>query len=179
MMMRRTSWTMGPQGPQGSRVFQERGPKEWADAGDEQDLKVTRYSPAEREPKRREQTARQRWCRANRTSETKKWWRTTGYSKVNADRGPKGDRGETGDAGEQRAGPTGLQGPPGPMGPKSDRVPGPSGLRVTRVRSPSMLSLWELLLSLSNGGGTVTLPASGQIDILQQLPSQTPGTEEW
>ena len=97
--------------------------------------------------------------------------------------GPKGDRGETGPIG-----PTGLQGPPGPIGPKgNDGVPGPAGPRgengqpgptgAQGIQGPpgpkgdkgdpgvgvaQVLSLSGNNLSLSNGGGTVTLPASGQ-----------------
>ena len=97
--------------------------------------------------------------------------------------GPKGDRGETGErgpAGEQGPiGPTGLQGPPGPIGPKgNDGVPGPAGPRgedgpagPQGIQGPpgpkgdsgegvvQVLSLTGNMLSLSNGGGTVTLPA--------------------
>ena len=94
--------------------------------------------------------------------------------------GPKGDRGETGPIG-----PTGLQGPPGPIGPKgNDGVPGPAGPRGENgqpgpagaqgiqgppgpkgdpgVGIPQTLSLSGNILALSNGGGSVTLPASGQ-----------------
>nr|DAY22123.1 MAG TPA: collagen triple helix repeat protein [Caudoviricetes sp.] len=97
--------------------------------------------------------------------------------------GPKGDRGETGEQGP--AGPTGLQGPPGPMGPKgNDGVPGPSGPRgedgqpgpkgeqgiqgppgpkgADGVGIPQTLSLSGNTLTLSHGGGTVTLPTSSQ-----------------
>lgn len=100
--------------------------------------------------------------------------------------GPKGDRGETGPAGERGPiGPTGLQGPPGPIGPKgNDGIPGPSGPRGEDgqpgpagaqgiqgppgpkgdpgVGIPQTLSLSGNILALSNGGGSVTLPASGQ-----------------
>ena len=61
--------------------------------------------------------------------------------------GPKGDRGETGPAGAQ-----GIQGERGPAGPKGD--PG--------VGIPQTLSISGNVLALSHGGGTVTLPASGQ-----------------
>ena len=103
--------------------------------------------------------------------------------------GPKGDRGETGErgpAGEQGPmGPTGLQGPPGPIGPKgNDGVPGPAGPRGENgqpgpagaqgiqgppgpkgdpgVGIPQTLSLSGNILALSHGGGTITLPSSGQ-----------------
>lgn len=67
--------------------------------------------------------------------------------------GPKGDdgpRGPQGDTGPRGA--DGLQGPPGPKGDKGD--PG--------VGVPQVLSLSGNTLSLSHGGGTVNLPASGQ-----------------
>lgn len=71
----------------------------------------------------------------------------------NGQPGPKGDRGETGPAGERgQPGPAGAQGIQGPPGPKGD--PG--------VGIPQTLSLSGNILALSNGGGSVTLPASGQ-----------------
>lgn len=100
--------------------------------------------------------------------------------------GPKGDRGETGPAGERGPiGPTGLQGPPGPIGPKgNDGVPGPAGPRGENgqpgpagaqgiqgppgpkgdpgVGIPQTLSLSGNILALSHGGGSITLPSSGQ-----------------
>ena len=98
----------------------------------------------------------------------------------NGQPGPKGDRGETGPIG-----PTGLQGPPGPIGPKgNDGVPGPAGPRGENgqpgpagaqgiqgplgpkgdpgVGIPQTLSLSGNILALSHGGGTITLPSSGQ-----------------
>ena len=67
--------------------------------------------------------------------------------------GPKGDRGETGPRGEDgQPGPAGAQGIQGPSGPKGD--PG--------VGIPQTLSLSGNILALSNGGGSVTLPSSGQ-----------------
>lgn len=104
----------------------------------------------------------------------------------NGQPGPKGDRGETGPAGERGPiGPTGLQGPPGPIGPKgNDGIPGPAGPPGENgqpgpagsqgvqgppgpkgdpgVGIPQTLSLSGNILALSNGGGSVTLPASGQ-----------------
>lgn len=104
----------------------------------------------------------------------------------NGQPGPKGDRGETGPAGERGPiGPTGLQGPPGPIGPKgNDGVPGPAGPRGENgqpgpagaqgiqgppgpkgdpgVGIPQTLSLSGNILALSHGGGTITLPSSGQ-----------------
>ena len=67
--------------------------------------------------------------------------------------GPKGDNGERGADGQP--GPQGIQGPPGPPGLKGDK--GDPGVGVAQV-----LSLSGNTISLSNGGGTVTLPASGQ-----------------
>ena len=61
--------------------------------------------------------------------------------------GPKGDRGETGERGP--AGADGIQGPTGPKGNDG-------------VGIPQTLSLSGNSLTLSHGGGTVTLPASGQ-----------------
>lgn len=67
--------------------------------------------------------------------------------------GPKGEDGRPGSDGlDGVAGPQGPMGPPGPKGDKGD--PG--------VGVPQVLSLSGNTLSLSNGGGTVTLPASGQ-----------------
>lgn len=98
----------------------------------------------------------------------------------NGQPGPKGDRGEQGPMG-----PTGLQGPPGPIGPKgNDGIPGPSGPRGEDgqpgpagaqgiqgppgpkgdpgVGIPQTLSLSGNILALSHGGGSITLPSSGQ-----------------
>ena len=63
--------------------------------------------------------------------------------------GPKGDIGPIGPPGPKgEDGQQGIQGPPGPPGPK-----GEDGVGVAQV-----LSLTGNMLSLSNGGGTVTLP---------------------
>ena len=74
----------------------------------------------------------------------------------NGQPGPKGDRGEQGPMGPRgedgQPGPAGAQGIQGPPGPKGD--PG--------VGIPQTLSLSGNILALSNGGGSVTLPASGQ-----------------
>ena len=67
--------------------------------------------------------------------------------------GPQGEQGRPGNDGlDGVAGPSGPMGPPGPKGDKGD--PG--------VGVPQVLSLSGNTLSLSNGGGTVTLPSSGQ-----------------
>lgn len=73
--------------------------------------------------------------------------------------GPKGDDGERGADGQPGPkGADGQQGPAGPMGP-----PGPKGDKGDPgVGVPQVLSLSGNTLSLSNGGGTVTLPNSGQ-----------------
>ena len=110
----------------------------------------------------------------------------TGPKGENGQPGPKGDRGETGPAGERGPiGPTGLQGPPGPIGPKgNDGIPGPAGPRGENglpgpsgaqgiqgppgpkgdpgVGIPQTLSLSGNILALSHGGGSITLPSSGQ-----------------
>lgn len=70
--------------------------------------------------------------------------------------GPKGDRGETGERGP--AGSDGLDGTTGPMGPAGP--PGPKG--ADGVGIPQTLSLSGNTLTLSHGGGTVTLPTSSQ-----------------
>lgn len=73
--------------------------------------------------------------------------------------GPKGDKGETGERGP--IGPQGLQGLTGPKGEAGERgQPGPKG--NDGVGIPQTLSINGNILALSNGGGTVTLPASGQ-----------------
>lgn len=94
--------------------------------------------------------------------------------------GPPGENGQPGPIG-----PTGLQGPPGPIGPKgNDGVPGPAGPRGENgqpgpagaqgiqgppgpkgdpgVGIPQTLSLSGNILALSHGGGSITLPSSGQ-----------------
>lgn len=70
--------------------------------------------------------------------------------------GPKGDKGETGERGP--AGSDGLDGTTGPQGPMGP--PGPKG--ADGVGIPQTLSLSGNTLTLSHGGGTVTLPASSQ-----------------
>lgn len=94
--------------------------------------------------------------------------------------GPKGEagrpgiQGERGPAGEQGPmGPKGNDGIPGPSGPRGeDGQPGPAGAQGIQgppgpkgdpgVGIPQTLSLSGNILALSNGGGSVTLPASGQ-----------------
>ena len=77
--------------------------------------------------------------------------------------GPKGERGEQGPAGPQgltgSVGPRGEDGQTGPMGPQGIQgPPGPKG--DPGVGVPQVLSLSGNTLSLSNGGGTVNLPAA-------------------
>ena len=67
--------------------------------------------------------------------------------------GPKGEDGRDGLQGERGA--DGQPGPQGPMGP-----PGPKGADGAGI--PQTLSLSGNTLTLSHGGGTVTLPASSQ-----------------
>ena len=82
--------------------------------------------------------------------------------------GPIGQTGPQGPAGVNGLpGPQGIQGPPGPPGPPGiqgpageNGQPGPKG--NDGVGIPQTLSINGNILALSNGGGTVTLPASGQ-----------------
>lgn len=92
--------------------------------------------------------------------------------------GPKGERGEQGPIGQTGpAGPKGNDGVPGPSGPRGENgQPGPAGERGPSgpqgIQGPpgpkgdpgvgvaQTLSLSGNVLSLSDGGGTVTLPVS-------------------
>lgn len=111
--------------------------------------------------------------------------------------GPKGDKGETGERGPM--GPQGLQGLPGPIGPqglqgergqdgqrgeRGEQGPigqtgpaGPSGPKGENGRDgvgiPQKLSLSGNTLILSDGGGSVNLPTSGQNE-----PSATTSSSE-
>ena len=103
--------------------------------------------------------------------------------------GPAGERGPIGPTGLQGPpgpiGPKGNDGVPGPIGPKgNDGVPGPAGPRGENgqpgpagaqgiqgppgpkgdpgVGIPQTLSLSGNILALSHGGGSITLPSSGQ-----------------
>ena len=67
--------------------------------------------------------------------------------------GERGQDGQRGERGEQ--GPIGLTGPAGPTGPKGEN--GRDGVGI-----PQKLSLNGNTLILSDGGGSVTLPASSQ-----------------
>nr|DAF32609.1 MAG TPA: collagen triple helix repeat protein [Caudoviricetes sp.] len=71
--------------------------------------------------------------------------------------GPQGERGQDGQRGEQ--GPIGLTGPVGPQGPIG--LTGPAGPRgADGVGIPQKLTLTGNTLVLSDGGGSVVLPAS-------------------
>lgn len=97
--------------------------------------------------------------------------------------GPKGDRGDPGPQGNPgEVGPQGLQGLQGPPGPKgADGLQGPQGLQGLQgergrdgepgprgengrdgVGIPQKLRIEGNTLILSDGGGNVTLPTSGQ-----------------
>ena len=68
--------------------------------------------------------------------------------------GPKGDIGPRGERGEQ--GPAGLPGPVGPRGPIG--LTGPKG--ADGVGIPQKISLSGNTLTLSDGGGSITLPTA-------------------
>lgn len=68
--------------------------------------------------------------------------------------GPKGDIGPRGERGEQ--GPTGLPGPVGPQGPIG--LTGPKG--ADGVGIPQKISINGNVVSLSDGGGSITLPTA-------------------
>lgn len=68
--------------------------------------------------------------------------------------GPKGDAGPKGDKGEQgQTGPAGERGPIGPIGPKGEN--GRDGVGI-----PQKLSISGNVVTLSDGGGSITLPAT-------------------
>ena len=85
-----------------------------------------------------------------------------GLQGVPGERGLKGEDGQPGQKGD-----VGPMGPPGPKG--EDGLVGPQGIQgppgpkgADGVGIPQTLSLSGNTLTLSHGGGTVTLPASGQ-----------------
>ena len=92
----------------------------------------------------------------------------TGPQGIQGPPGPAGENGQTGPMGPQGlqgvpgergpAGSDGMDGTTGPQGPMGP--PGPKG--ADGVGIPQTLSLSGNALTLSHGGGTVTLPASGQ-----------------
>ena len=85
------------------------------------------------------------------------------------DAGPKGDKGDQGLQGLQGApgetGPRGEQGQTGPAGPAGERGPiGPTGPKGENGRDgvgiPQKLSISGNVVTLSDGGGSITLPAT-------------------
>lgn len=94
-----------------------------------------------------------------------------GLQGVPGERGPKGEDGQPGQKGDVGPmgppgpkGEDGLVGPQGPIGPAGTTGPqGPPGPKgADGVGIPQTLSLSGNTLTLSHGGGTVTLPASSQ-----------------
>ena len=83
-----------------------------------------------------------------------------GEQGLKGDIGPRGERGEQGPAGPQ-----GLQGAQGPVGPKGETGErGPQGETGPRgadgVGVPQKLSIAGNVVTLSDGGGSITLPAT-------------------
>ena len=78
---------------------------------------------------------------------------TPGEKGRDGERGPKGEAGQRGERGEQ--GPAGPQGLTGPVGPRGEN--GRDGVGI-----PQKLTLSGNTLILSDGGGSVNLPASSQ-----------------
>ena len=78
---------------------------------------------------------------------------TPGEKGRDGEPGPKGETGQRGERGEQ--GPTGPQGLTGPVGPRGEN--GRDGVGI-----PQKLTLSGNTLILSDGGGSVNLPTSGQ-----------------
>lgn len=74
--------------------------------------------------------------------------------------GPKGDKGETGEPGPRgEQGPAGLPGPVGPQGPIG--LTGPKGENGRDgVGIPQRISINGNIVTLSDGGGSIILPAS-------------------
>lgn len=86
-------------------------------------------------------------------------------------KGPKGDTGErgqdgqTGQKGERgEQGPIGLTGPQGPIGPT-----GPKG--ADGVGVPQKISIAGNVVTLSDGGGSITLPATAPATVTNATPS--------
>ena len=116
------------------------------------------------------------------------WNNLIAYSDLKGDKGDKGDKGEQGvqgpkgDQGIQGLqglkGDTGAQGAKGDKGDKGDRgeqgIQGPQGLKgeqgiqgIAGVGVPQTLSLNNGILSLSHGGGNVTLPQANFSEIVK------------
>ena len=85
---------------------------------------------------------------------------TPGEKGENGLPGPKGDAGPRGERGEP--GPTGPQGLTGPVGPRGEN--GRDGVGI-----PQKLSISGNVVTLSDGGGSITLPTAAA------APSGTPG----
>ena len=79
-----------------------------------------------------------------------------GLQGIQGERGQDGQPGPRGERGEQ--GPTGLPGPVGPQGPIG--LTGPKG--ADGVGIPQRISINGNIVTLSDGGGSIILPASSQ-----------------
>ena len=102
-----------------------------------------------------------------------------GEQGLKGDTGAQGAKGDKGDRGEQGLkGDTGAQGAKGDKGDKGDRgeqgIQGPQGLKgeqgiqgIAGVGVPQTLSLNNGILSLSHGGGNVTLPQANFSEIVK------------
>lgn len=85
---------------------------------------------------------------------------TPGEKGRDGEPGPKGETGQRGERGEQ--GPTGPQGLAGPVGPRGEN--GRDGVGI-----PQKLSISGNVVTLSDGGGSITLPTAAA------TPGGTPG----
>lgn len=85
---------------------------------------------------------------------------TPGEKGRDGEPGPKGETGQRGERGEQ--GPTGPQGLTGPVGPRGEN--GRDGVGI-----PQKLSISGNVVTLSDGGGSITLPTAAA------APSGNPG----
>lgn len=85
---------------------------------------------------------------------------TPGEKGRDGEPGPKGETGQRGERGEQ--GPTGPQGLTGPVGPRGEN--GRDGVGI-----PQKISIAGNVVTLSDGGGSITLPSAAA------APSGTPG----
>lgn len=85
---------------------------------------------------------------------------TPGEKGRDGEPGPKGETGQRGERGEQ--GPTGPQGLTGPVGPRGEN--GRDGVGI-----PQKLSIAGNVVTLSDGGGSITLPTAAA------APSGNPG----
>ena len=113
------------------------------------------------------------------------WNNLIAYSDLKGDKGDKGEQGVQGPKGDQGIqglqglkGDTGAQGAKGDKGDKGDRgeqgIQGPQGLKgeqgiqgIAGVGVPQTLSLNNGILSLSHGGGNVTLPQANFSEIVK------------